>query len=309
MTTVDRSGVMLFGGFSSPPHPDGDGTPLLDAWTFATSTVGWSSVVGPPLGGQSISYDVSSQRVLAYLFFEADWQTVEPQLWEYDPDADQWTQTSVDFVPGGMWSPQLVYDDESDMTILIGPPDPSPRPETGTWAYHYETDTWTEMQSAEAMPRRWFPAAAYQPECDRIVVFGGFPSGASDETSQETWSYDYNTNSWANLTSSDGPSARAYASMTYDPISERLILFGGQPYPESIGDTWAYDCRTNTWTELTTDGTPAPRGKHGIAYNPIEANIVLFGGGTIVGGGPKWEALPAETWLFDSADNAWTQSP
>ncbi|HLF60746.1 MAG TPA: kelch repeat-containing protein [Acidimicrobiia bacterium] len=308
MTTVDNNGVMLFGGFSTPPRPDGDGTPLLDAWLLATTADGWSSLSGAPLSGDSIAYDAQSRRVLAYIFFEADWRVVDPQLWAYDPEANQWEQMSEDGVPDGMWAPHLVYDEESDITILIGPPDPSPNPETATWAFDHGTDTWVDLKPANAMPRRWFPAMAYDPGCDRVIVFGGFPNAASDETSSETWGYDYNTNTWTDLAPAVSPSARAYAAMAYDPASQRMILFGGQPYPESIGDTWAYECESNLWTELLTDVGPSQRGKHAMAYNPIDGKIVLFGGATIVGGGPKWEALPAETWIFDPADNTWTRA-
>ncbi len=309
MTTLDDVGVMLFGGFSTPPRPDGDGTPLLDAWILGGPDDGWANVAGAPLAGDTIAYDTQSRRVLAYVFFEADWRVVAPQLWAFDPEAVHWEQRSAEFVPDGMWAPHLVYDSESEMTILVGPPDPSPTPDTATWAYDYESDTWTDMQPANAMPKRWFPAIAYHPSCDRVIIFGGFTSASSDETSAETWAYDHNTNTWTDLKPAVSPSARAYAAMAYDPASERLILFGGQPYPESIADTWTYDCKTNTWTELTTAVGPSPRGKHGMAYNPSDGKIVLFGGATIVGGGPKWEALPAETWIFDPTNSTWTQTP
>ena len=37
--------------------------------------------------------------------------------------------------------------------------------------------------------------------------------------------------------------ARGYHAMTYDPLRERVVLFGGQAGPASpmLGDTWEWD--------------------------------------------------------------------
>lgn len=306
MTTLDENlGVMVFGGFTGPP-PNGES--LADSWLFAP-TVGWTEVgSSPPVNGDTVAYDIQSGRVIMYSAFAKGFDSPSViETWALDPVGEQWEQMSTKDVPTGMWAPHLAYDAQSDVTTLIGPPDPSPNPDSATWAYDYDTDTWTEMQPANPMPRRWFPAMAYDPGCDLVIVFGGFT--ATGDPFAETWGYDYDADAWIELTPIVSPSARGYSAMAYDPVSRRMILFGGQPYPESVNDTWAYDCSANSWTEVATDAAPSARGKHGMAFNPVDGTIVLFGGATILGSGPAWEALPTETWVFDPADNTWTSNP
>ena len=46
--------------------------------------------------------------------------------------------------------------------------------------------------------------------------------------------------------------------MAYDPVTHRLIMFGGlSDTAASLDDTWAYDPAANAWTELHPNGHAA----------------------------------------------------
>jgi len=49
----------------------------------------------------------------------------------------------------------------------------------------------------------------------RSIVFGGVGPVPAEVTNNETWSYDYDTNSWAFLGPSGAPSVRAWHGMVY----------------------------------------------------------------------------------------------
>jgi hypothetical protein len=91
--------------------------------------------------------------------------------------------------------------------------------------------------------------------------------------------------------------------MVYVPEIDRVVLFGGVTGPgeEPLDDTWAYDFETDTWVELNPIGSPSPRGWHGMALDPIEGTILLYGGG------PTRETYVSDVWRYDHDANAWAQ--
>ena len=301
MTSLTENlGVMVFGGFETPPAPDGDGSPLTDTWIYNTD---WAEVgkEPPAATGDTITFDSGSGQVILYTIAARDWSDVT-EVWSYDIDDGYWREMSDEHIPRGMFGPRLVYDSESDVVLLIGPRGPN----LETWSYDLNADSWAELEPQGSPPGRDFAALTYDSGADRVLLFGGFPP-LSDETMADTWAYDYNSNTWTDLTSDVSPAARGYTALAYDPMTDKTYLFAGQPYPDSVNDTWAFEFGTQSWTELLPASAPPPRGTHGLAYNPVDHSIVMFGGGVRIGGGPDWEAVPAETWIYDPSANTWTQ--
>ena len=69
-----------------------------------------------------------------------------------------------------------------------------------------------------------------------VVVFGGF---AGNDINQ-TWSWT-GTN-WVQLHPKKAPSIREGMGMAYDPITDQVVLFGGElgTVKTLFGDTWAF---------------------------------------------------------------------
>ena len=139
-----------------------------------------------------------------------------------------------------------------------------------------------------------------------MLLFGGGTKAAGIKGDislhEDTWAYDPATNTWTELEPSGPvPKARQGHAMIYDPASSRVILFGGFDGQEILGDTWAYDPDTNTWTELYPAGeVPAARGMHCLAYDSRRGKVVLFGGMALDG-------IFGDTWAFDPATDTWTE--
>jgi Galactose oxidase, central domain len=105
------------------------------------------------------------------------------------------------------------------------------------------------------------------------------------------------------LTSS--PPARSYLAMTYDPVSGKIIMFGGYDGSGYLNDTWTFD--GTTWTHLRTRGAPRPRAAAQMAYDAVTHQVVLFGGF-------NGRNYLGDTWIFDGNTSSWrrartTQSP
>ena len=60
-----------------------------------------------------------------------------------------------------------------------------------------------------------------------------------------------------------GPEAREHASFMLDPSRDRAVMLlgsGYQPYLDPLGDAWAYDLKSDSWSELELEGDPITPG-------------------------------------------------
>ncbi len=76
------------------------------------------------------------------------------------------------------------------------------------------------------------------------------------------------------------PPARWVHSTIYDPIRDRLIVFGGQGYSGSSNEVWALALSgIPRWTRLLPSGPePPPRGFHTAIYDSVRDRMIVFGG-------------------------------
>ncbi len=108
-------------------------------------------------------------------------------------------------------------------------------------------------------PPLYEPALGFDDASGQLVMFGG----AASRTYSDTWLWE--GAEWHQLHPPHAPSPRLGASMAYDPISRRLMLYGGAyytpgdaaaPLRSAAGmstsrvdsDTWAWD--GHDWTQL-----------------------------------------------------------
>ena len=140
-----------------------------------------------------------------------------------------------------------------------------------------------------------------------MILFGGEADPDGNTHHGDTWAYDYDTDNWTERIPTRSPSARTYMTMVYDPVGERLILFGGgsglHAAEDVLGDTWAFDPRTNTWTNLRPAVAPSPRAWYSMAFDAETGEIVLFSGG------PTRDTDLADTWIFDPREDTWAPAP
>ncbi len=252
--------------------------------------------------------------------------------WAYDYTANTWDNRNpiVDSSSGTLderVGHAMVYDSTADRIIMFGGFGGGHYDENGqwvdnwkhndTWAYAYSINTWTKRAPNVVggdLTGRWHHAMACDPVAARTIMVGGAIDGAWEV--RETWVYDCGDNTWYNQTPTmtvvggELPAISGQA-LAYVPSADpeqpndgRIIMFGGWTPSGSTSDTWAYDCSTNTWYNMTPDmtilgGVLTPRARHAMVYEPTIGRIVMFGGQDESG-----EQL-GDMWTYDYGLNTW----
>lgn len=193
--------------------------------------------------------------------------------------------------------------------------------------------TWTNIGTAPPFGNAPWRRIEYDAARDRIVLLnqadqtwmwdgvawslaantslglGNIPNGLTFSTSRGLVTtlgsfgrvYEWNGAAWAELlTSGTRPGVSFGASIAYDTLGQRLVVFGGQFSSGTLSnETWELEPSVQLWQRMTTNRTPSPRRYAGMAYHAATRQTLLFGGENSSG-------VPfGDTWLWDG--NFWTQ--
>ena len=108
---------------------------------------------------------------------------------------------------------------------------------------------------------------------------------------------------WTQLEAS-GPSPRRNAAAIYDPVGERVILFGGRGSSGDRSDVWAFDLAADSWERIQPDGEgPTPRFTHNAVYDAIGHRMLIWSGRMVDGNG---STLLNDVWALDLTTHGWT---
>jgi hypothetical protein len=276
--------VLLWGGMSK-----GGGLSSDSIWVLEPRANAWTELLAPdtapsPRSHHAMAYDPGSETVLLFGGIGGpDGGTTLNDTWVYDTDKNSWSEVHpVGESPPARHGHTMVYDPGSRNILLFGGAlkDSSSQEGVDTWAYDARAKTWTELHPLGALPSaRCYHSTVWDPVARRVFLFGGAGGAGEPGALADTWAYDPRANAWTELRSSGAPpSARSLHALAYDPASGRVIVFGGQG-GGYLGDTWAYDCAADAWTEIhTSGGAPSARAASSAVGLSASAGVILFGG-------------------------------
>jgi hypothetical protein len=91
------------------------------------------------------------------------------------------------------------------------------------------------------------------------------------------------------------------ASLIYDPVANRVVLYGGKDDANlNLKETWSYDAAERKWGRMPTPGkTPPASEDHTAIYDPDGHRLILFGGEN----GPTTNKL----WSLDLKTFVWKE--
>ncbi|MEZ5654244.1 MAG: hypothetical protein R3E87_27225 [Burkholderiaceae bacterium] len=224
-----------------------DGT----AWTAR------SSATQPPSRPFEVCYDDARQVVVAVVGDPSHML----ETWEWN--GSNWSLRASGGPPTrSTWS--LVYDAARDETLLFGGENQGSL-FADMWAW--DGMHWTLRFVGGPTPR-YGAAMVYDAQQQSVLLFGGTGSGLGGATSNfaDTWEWD--GSQWSKHFAIAGPSPRRQASMAYDAVRHRAVLYGGFDIA-SLTDTWEWDGAA--WTQVMVPGMGAAQS---IAYDSTRDVVV-----------------------------------
>jgi hypothetical protein len=219
-------------------------------------------------------------------------------VWAYDTATMTWMQKDdfADTLPLSAEMDMSAYDTESEKLVILAN---GLHTDTVPLIYTPSTGQLIEGGTDNLPAYRFEPGLAYHPGADRIVMFGGTNFG---DTFADTWTYDTNSDTWAELTTIGTPPSRARFAMDYDSDADKMIMYGGGTGflfgGQILSDTWAFDITTSTWTEIVTTVAPQLVEQVNGAYDSQSQRFILYG---------MSAAGAYETWAFDYVAQTWSQ--
>ena len=267
------------------------------------------TLIGPaPRTHSTMHYNPILERVVMASGYSCEntWSFNDMDLndaWAFNVEEESWEYLGELNVPNPF---NQGYDAESERVIYLtyGPIE--------TWAYDPTSGEAQNMEPADQPPEtlitlRLFGAPlAYDSESDRLILFGGGERPGLNH--DQTWAYDYNTNTWEHMQPESGPSERAFHSMVYDAESDRVILWGGLQEGGTDNMVWAYDYNTNSWEGLeNTNGPEEHYERFGMVYHPPSDRIFLYSGFREGIGSQEEFIFEPATWSYDYNTNTWEE--
>ncbi len=311
-TTVDRatgtafyydqltSRITMFGGVTF-----GTTTPRSTVQTYANGLWGFNLITYRPrprsLAGMSTT-DPTTGEIWLYGGLNEYSSGYNGDFWRYAGNG-QWHPILVEGTGSPTAScvtPQATFDSNRSRWILSC---------YGSELYEWDGATWKSFvnQNPEPNSRRFF-SLAYDATLKKTVLFGGYDD-ASGNYRQDTWTWD--GTKWAEVKNTRPPH-RSNASMWFDPVVKKVVVYGGVGRPNldtkvsRYDDMWSFD--GNGWTKLTPATTPGPRLGAQFAVNPETNKVLLFGGlraELAADNSTKRQFYDNDTWEWNGS--TWTQ--
>ena len=139
---------------------------------------------------------------------------------------------------------------------------------------------WSQIEDGPA--DLFWTCSAFDPVRRLMYVFGGVDNLGNIYASLRILDVDATAppTTWASVTPAGAPSPRFGSSLIYDPLGNRLILFGGQIEGEadSTDELWEYQIGTSSWNLLSVANPPTARQHHTAVYDAGLDRMVIHGG-------------------------------
>jgi hypothetical protein len=276
-----------------------------DVWNLSTgASPTWLKVYDSHDGGEftrydaRIAFDPLQRRLLFHggtrsrsFYPTGGWNEQRTDTWQLTIEP---TETSRVPGAGEIPSPRsgatLTYDPAGRRFFLVGGMSSSSRSLGDTWVLDLSTSpAWSDVTSG-TLPSRYLHTTVYDSARDRLLVFGGY-STPPTVTQNDVWELGTNPiSSWSPIVPSGTlPSARAGHTAIYDPLGDRMIVFGDGA---QVPDTWAlFFSPTPTWAQILGPGPPALGNTGSTVFDPTPGRMILLSGGVwglSLQGPPVW---------------------
>jgi len=240
---ADPQGLVLFGGAGQ----------VNQTWVLRQGN--WQQLTPPTsppaVADHTLTFQAAASSTLLY---------TGSMCWDWN--GATWTQRNPQ-LPGGRSYHAAAYDFSRSEVVMFG-------------GYNGYDDTWTWNNTVwnrrELAPssRDLVPMCAANAQATTLILHGGHPGALSD-----TWQWD--GSAWSRLQPTQPPGRYGH-SLTFDPATQRPIMFGGHNGGTPTNTT--FDWNGTAWTLLTPAAMPPARYGHAdcAVSGAGRSGVMVFGG-------------------------------
>jgi hypothetical protein len=270
-----RNRVLIFGGYGKhyPTSPSYEY--LNDVWELSLDgTPHWTELhpagITPSgrLAGAAV-FDPMRQRFVGF----GGTIGVPVDTWVLNLQGEaNWQPLPIDGPrPNGGWGMTSVYDAKRDRMLIFGGSisDEYWGARNEVWELDLRgLPVWKQVTTTGTAPKpRRSGTAVLDPIRDRMVIYGGFDAATPGTAAflADTWALDLGgSNAWTQLSPSGTvPVGRDAVSAAYDPIHDRMVMFGGWSGDYMLGDTQFLDWGGSSLeASLTPSASATPDAAH-----------------------------------------------
>jgi N-acetylneuraminic acid mutarotase len=207
---------------------------------------------------------------------------------EWESATFAWKSSNPTKPPGQRRFANMVYDKKLKKTVMFGGYNTTGNYTKETWTWDGTNWAQVKTKDSETPSNRGLMAMWYDPLLEKTVLYGGIgrPNINSKITRySDMWSFDGTR--WTKLSVTETPGQRLGAQITVNPVTGKVLLFGGLLAEGAetdslsqtfVNDTWEWDGKTSKWAKLSPTRAPDVRENGMLAWDPVLNEIVLFGG-------------------------------
>ena len=247
-----------------------------------------SSALPPVRYDCYLTFDSLRQRVLMYGGTSAANGVFLQEMWEWNGIV--WEQR-----PGSNFPPARLYggftfDRARNVAVLFGGQKLSPPSYTDeTW--EWSGTTWVQASPTVRPIARQYPALAFDPSTQRVLLHGGeFSNGFNLVVLNDTWAW--NGSVWQQQFPTNPPFTRRAAVMVSDLARSRVVLYGGNSF-----DFMTWEWNGAQW-HASAIASPGPLDQHAGTYDTQRREVLVFGGASPLGG------FTNNLWRYRTANGA-----
>lgn len=282
MAPVPDAGAALpDAGVASDAGTATDAGSAADAGTDAGVVIplGWARTADAPgpngLWGTVLAFDPVDRRFILHGGNRAPMGSVQNETWSFSIERAAWTKltTTGETMPF-RYCHCTTYLPAQRQVLVAGGRNTNTTVDSA-YTLDLQTLEWSRVMGPVptggiGCTAHWVPATG------RALVFGGDGAGG---VNNRTWAYDPTARAFTQLTPATSPPARRDGMSAFEPVTGRVLLFGGAV---ALMRTYLDDLATfdgTTWTLVPPAGPrPSARRYGASGFDPVHRRWVLFGG-------------------------------